>query len=133
MRLVPDQDPLEIAKLFEDYLRSMLPPTVTLEVKTLGAAKPARVDFKAPAIQAAARAYEKGVGFSPIFMGGGGTLPILSQFIDLLKVPVALIGFGLPDDNNHSPNEKFNIPCFQKGILTVIHYLDELASLPVKK
>ena len=122
VRLVPDQDPDEIARLFETYLRSIVPPTVELEVRTLGAARPVIIDLHGPAIQAAAEAYRLGMGFSPAFQRGGGTVPIVRDFQDLLGVPIVMIGFGLPDDNNHAPNEKLNLTCFYKGIETLIHY-----------
>ena len=122
MRLVPDQDPDEIARLFEDYLRANAPRTVELEVRTLGAARPVIVDLHGPAILAAAEAYRLGFGFSPAFQRGGGTVPIVRDFQDLLGVPIVMIGFGLQDDNNHAPNEKLNLTCFYKGIETLIHY-----------
>lgn len=84
-----------------------------------------KVDYKSPAVQAAALAYEKGFGFKPLYLRGGGSLPM----IDVLskpgeEIPVVMIGFGLPDDRTHSPNEKMYIPNFYHGIETVIHYLD---------
>ncbi|MBN1137782.1 MAG: dipeptidase [Anaerolineae bacterium] len=122
MRLVPDQDPDEVARLFEAYLRSNAPRTVELEVRALGLARPVIVDLHGPAIQAAAEAYRLGMGFSPAFQRGGGTVPIVRDFQDLLGVPIVMIGFGLPDDNNHAPNEKLNLTCFYQGIETLIHY-----------
>jgi acetylornithine deacetylase/succinyl-diaminopimelate desuccinylase-like protein len=122
MRLVPDQDPAEIADLFASYLHSLAPSTVEVEVRVLGMARPAVIDYQAPAIQAADRAYELGFGAKPVYMRGGGTLPIVSDFQDVLGVPVVMMGFGLPDDNAHAPNEKFHLPTFYRGIETLIHY-----------
>jgi acetylornithine deacetylase/succinyl-diaminopimelate desuccinylase-like protein len=122
MRLVPDQDPDEIASLFESHLRTIVPPTVELEVRKLGTARPVIVDLHGPAIQAAAEAYRHGMGFSPAFLRGGGTVSIVRDFQDLLGVPIVMIGFGLPDDNNHAPNEKLSLTCLYKGIETLIHY-----------
>jgi len=122
MRLVPDQDPEEIARLFEAYLRASAPRTVDLEIRTLGAARPVIVDLHGPAVLAAAEAYRLGMGFSPAFERGGGTVPIVRDFQDLLGVPIVMIGFGLPDDNNHAPNEKMSLACFYSGIETLIHY-----------
>ena len=122
MRLVPDQDPDEIARLFETYLRAIAPRTVELEVRRLGAARPVIVDLHGPAIQAAAAAYRDGFGASPAFQRGGGTVPIVRDFQDLLGVPIVMMGFGLPDDNNHAPNEKINLTCLYKGIETLTHY-----------
>ena len=127
MRLVPDQDPEEIAGLFESYLRTIAPPTVELQVRKLGTARPVIVDLHGPAIQAAAEAYRLGMGFSPAFQRGGGTVPIVRDFQDLLGVPIVMIGFGLQDDNNHAPNEKLNLDCYYRGIETLIHYYDLFA------
>jgi acetylornithine deacetylase/succinyl-diaminopimelate desuccinylase-like protein len=122
MRLVPDQDPDEIANLFATYLRSLAPSTVEIEIRVLGTARPALVDYGAPAIQAADQAYALAFGVKPVYMRGGGTLPIVSEFQDVLGVPVVMMGFGLPDDNAHAPNEKLHLPTFYRGIETLIHY-----------
>jgi acetylornithine deacetylase/succinyl-diaminopimelate desuccinylase-like protein len=127
MRMVPDQDPWEIARLFESYLRSIAPPTVELDFHLLGAAQPAVMDVSVPAIQAMARALERGFGAVPIYMRGGGSLPIVRDFQDILGAPIVLIGFGLPDDQAHAPNEKLHLPNFYRGIETLIHYYSILA------
>jgi len=129
MRMVPDQDPLEIARLVESYLRAIVPPTVELEVRILGAAQPALVDYQAPAIQAMAQAFARGFGAAPLYMRGGGSLPIVRDFQEVLGVPVVLIGFGLPDDNTHAPNEKLHLANFYRGIETLIHYFSILATV----
>jgi acetylornithine deacetylase/succinyl-diaminopimelate desuccinylase-like protein len=128
MRLVPNQDPDGVAVLFEEYLRSLCPITVTLEVRILGKAYPVKIDYTSPAVRAAVLAYEKGFGCSPVYLRGGGSLPIVHGMIETLskpgsKIPVVMIGFGLPDDRTHAPNEKFHLPNFYHGIETVIHYL----------
>ena len=123
MRLVPDQDPVEIAALFERHVKSLAPATVKVTVRTLGLARWSLVDLNAPAIQAAAQAYEAAFEVAPLFMRGGGTLPIVPDFQDILDAPVVMMGFGLPDDNAHAPNEKLSIGLFYRGIETVIRYL----------
>jgi acetylornithine deacetylase/succinyl-diaminopimelate desuccinylase-like protein len=128
MRLVPDQDPFEIAGLFEEYLRSCAPPTVEVECRTLGTAKPALTDYEAPAIRAADRAYERAFGSKPVYMRGGGTLPVVSDFQEVLGVPVVMMGLGLPDDNVHAPNERFHLPTFFRGIEALIHYYSLFAN-----
>jgi acetylornithine deacetylase/succinyl-diaminopimelate desuccinylase-like protein len=122
MRIVPDQDPHEIARLFEAHLRAIAPPTVELAVHTLGASRPTVIDYEAPAIQAMARAFELGFGAPPVYFRGGGSLPIVADFQDTLGAPIVLIGFGMPDDNTHAPNEKYHLPNFYHGIETLIHY-----------
>jgi acetylornithine deacetylase/succinyl-diaminopimelate desuccinylase-like protein len=127
MRLVPDQDPAEIAALFAAHVCALAPDTVTVDVRTLGLARPSVVDLHAPAIQAAARALHAAFGVAPVYMRAGGTLPIVADFQDALHAPVVMMGFGLPDDNVHAPNEHFHLPNFYRGIETVIAYLDVLA------
>ncbi len=130
MRLVPDQSADEIAGLLETYLREICPPTVKLDVRVIGRAEPVKIDYKSPAVQAAATAYERGFYAAPVYLRGGGSLPIVRAMIDELsqpgqgEIPVVMIGFGLPDDRTHAPNEKFYLPNFYHGIETVIHYLD---------
>lgn len=123
MRLVPDQDPAEVAALFERFVKSLAPATVKVAVRTLGLARWSLVDLNEPAIQAAAQAYQAGFDVAPLFMRGGGTLPIVADFQDILGAPVVMMGFGLPDDNAHAPNEKLSLNLFRRGIETVIHYL----------
>ena len=127
MRLVPDQDPAEIAALFERYVKSLAPASAKVTVRALGLARWSLVDLNEPAVQAAARAYQASYGTAPLFMRGGGTLPIVAEFQDILGAPVVMMGFGLPDDNAHAPNEKLSLRNFERGIETVIHYLALLA------
>ena len=124
MRMVPDQNPREIAGLVKSYLRTLAPPTVELVVHDLGMALPAVIDYQAPAIQAMAGAFERVFGRPPVYMRSGGSLPIVREFQDQLGVPVVLTGFGLPDDNAHAPNEKLHLPTFYRGIETLIHYYE---------
>ncbi|MGD8475392.1 MAG: dipeptidase [Anaerolineae bacterium] len=129
MRLVPDQNPQEIRHLFKEYLRAMAPPTVDLTIRTLGASRPVVMDYRAVEIQAIARALEQGFGAPPVYFRGGGSLPIVADFQERFGVPVVLIGFGMPDDNIHAPNEKYHLPNFYRGIETVIHYISILSEM----
>ena len=125
MRLAPDQDPKKIARLFAEHIHRISPETMEVSVRTLGGeSESAVVDVSAPAIEAAAEAYERGFGNRPIYMREGGTLPVVSMFGKILKAPVVMMGFGLPDDNLHAPNEKFHLPNFYRGIETTIHYYE---------
>jgi acetylornithine deacetylase/succinyl-diaminopimelate desuccinylase-like protein len=139
MRLVPDQSPDEIAASLEAYLNKLCPPTVKLDFRILGQAEPVKIDYKSPAVQAAASAYQRGFNAPPVFLRGGGSLPIVHTMIDELSqpgqgnIPVVMIGFGLPDDRTHAPNEKFHLPNFYKGIETVIHYLNFFANLKMRR
>lgn len=126
-RLVPDQESEAIYDLVTDYLRRAAAPTVTLTFQSWGGARPAVIDWQHPALQAAATAYERGVGAAPLFTRGGGSLALIAELQEALGAPVVMLGFGLPDDNIHAPNEQFYLPNFYRGIETVIHYLDVLA------
>lgn len=122
MRLVPDQDPAEIARLFTNYVYHLAPDTVRVAVRTLNLARPSVVDFRAPAVRAAAQALTLGFGVEPLYMREGGTLPIVPDFQETLTRNVVLMGFGLRDDNVHAPNERFYLPNFRRGIETLVHY-----------
>ncbi len=78
-------------------------------------------------MQAGMRAMEKGFGKKPVFIREGGSIPIVGTFQDCLKTPVLLLGYGLPNDNIHSPNEKFHLENFHNGIATTVWMLQEAA------
>jgi acetylornithine deacetylase/succinyl-diaminopimelate desuccinylase-like protein len=122
-RLVPDQDPREVDRLFRKHIARLTPPTVRLTVRSLFAGKPALVRRQHPAMRAAATAYRKGFGATPVFLRSGGTIPVVSAFQDLVGFPTVLMGFALPDDRMHAPNEKFHLPNFYNGIATCIWFL----------
>jgi acetylornithine deacetylase/succinyl-diaminopimelate desuccinylase-like protein len=128
MRLVPDQDPVEIAQLFERRIHELAPPTVEVEVRALSHAEAAVIERDTPIMQAAIQAYKQGFGGEPVFLRCGGTLPVVALLNNTLHVPAILIGFGLPDDNGHSPNEKLSLDNFYRGIKTSIFYMQALAS-----
>ncbi|HKH46986.1 MAG TPA: dipeptidase [Thermoanaerobaculia bacterium] len=129
MRLVPDQEPKKIAKLFTDYVRSIAPKGVTVEVELLHGADPVVVEAKGPIVDAAMEAMQEVWGARPVRIREGGSIPIVSTFASVLGAPVLLLGFGLNDDGLHSPNEKFNISHFYNGIRSVARLLDRLGDL----
>lgn len=128
IRLVPDQDPREIERLFRAHITRVTPPGVRSHVRVTSAARPALVDRSHPAMQAAAAAYRQGFGRAPVFLRSGGTIPVVSLMQRLLGIPTVLMGFALPDDRIHAPNEKFHLPNFFKGIHTCISFLQETAA-----
>ena len=106
MRLVPDQDPDKIAKLFDEYVKKVTPKTVELKVTRMHGGKPWMTDFDNPYVQAAGRAIEKGFGKTPVFNREGGSIPVVATFQEILGLPSVLFGVGLPDENAHAPNER---------------------------
>ncbi|MFW6184864.1 MAG: dipeptidase [Chloroflexota bacterium] len=123
MRLVPDQDPQKIRELFEAYVQELAPPSVRLRFDFQGAAPASINDYNTPAVQAAAEAYEAVFGRGPIFRREGGSIPVVGDFQRHLGLETVLMGFGLPDDRIHSPNERFYVPNFYRGIESGIHFL----------
>ena len=126
MRLVPDQEPAEITRLIRDYLAEIAPPAVSVEVRDLHSGESAIVRRDSPAVKAAFRAYAEAFGQKPVFVRGGGSIPVVATFQSLLGIETILMGFGLPDDRLHSPNEKLHLPNFYQGIETVLHFLSFL-------
>ncbi len=128
-RLVGNQEPHKIYQQLKTYIESIAPPTVTVEVRLVTTGKPALFPFDSPEMQAASHAYEQAWGAKPLFTRGGGSIPVVAEIADLMGIPVVMMGYGLDDDGLHSPNERFSIEMFQRGIDTAIVYLDELAQL----
>jgi len=125
-RLVPDQDPQEIEQLVRKHISRLTPATVRTTVRSFLRAKPALIDRTHSAMRAAARAYERGFGTPPVFLRSGGTIPVVNTFQKVLGISTVLMGFALPDDRMHAPNEKFHLPNFYRGITTCIAFLDEI-------
>lgn len=129
MRLVPDQDPKKIAEQFTKYVQSIAPKGVKVEVEELHGGDPVVIEAQGPFVDAAMEAMAEVWGARPVRIREGGSIPIVSTFAQVLKAPVLLLGFGLNDDGLHSPNEKFNISHFYKGIRSVARLLDRLGEL----
>ena len=127
MRLVPNQDPDKIAKLFEEYVRKVAPKTVEVKITRMHGGKPWMTDFDNPFVRAAGRAIEKGFGKAPVFHREGGSIPVVSTFQEILGLPSVLFGVGLPDENSHAPNEKLDLGNFHGGIIASAHLYQEVA------
>ncbi len=127
-RLVPDQDPERISKLFREHIARITLPGVEASVRTLSPVQPALVDRNHPAVRTAGFAYKKGFGAFPVFLRSGGSIPVVNAFQESLGIPTVLMGFGLPDDRIHAPNEKFYLPNFYRAIDTSIWYLAAASS-----
>jgi len=122
-RLASDQEPQQVERLFREHIARLTPPTVRSRVRAVSAAKPALASRGHPAMRAATLAYEKGFGAAPVFLRSGGTIPVVNMFQSGLGIPTVLMGFALPDDRMHAPNEKFHLPNFYNGIATCIWFL----------
>lgn len=119
MRLVPHQDPDKITSLFKKHFESIAPPSVTVKVTPHHGAVPAVTPTDSPAYQAAAKAMTDTFGKSPVPFRGGGSIPIVASFEQILGSKTVLMGFGLDSDAIHSPNEHFGLFNFYKGIETI--------------
>jgi succinyl-diaminopimelate desuccinylase len=104
-----------------------VPPGVRLEIQAYHSDPGVIVPVQSPGVEAAKRAYKAGFGKDPVFIRNGGSIPVVSTFRQELQVDCLLLGFGLPDDNTHSPNEKFALKDFHRGIKTSAHLWQELA------
>lgn len=128
VRLVPDQNPKEIEQLLRKHIARMTPPTLRSSVRTDLSVNSVLISRRHPFVRAAAKAFQKGFGAAPVFQKSGGTIPAVSFFHNVLGLPTVLMGFGLPDDRIHAPNEKFHLPNFHQGIATSIWYMAEVGA-----
>ncbi len=123
MRLVLDQDPNEVRESVSAYLKAKAPKTVTWELVQMAGFKASLTERDTPGVRAAAAALERVWGQRPLFSRTGGSVPVVGHIKELLGVDSVLLGFGLPDDNLHAPNEKLHLPNFYRGIEAYIHFL----------
>lgn len=128
MRLAPDQDPAKIEKQFRAWLESKTPTGCRWHIEYFGGARPVGAPTNTPQVAAARRAMETGCGVAPVLIREGATIPVVADLKSKLGLDTLLIGFGLNDDNLHSPNEKFELTNFLMGCRTHAALLAELAS-----
>jgi acetylornithine deacetylase/succinyl-diaminopimelate desuccinylase-like protein len=126
MRLVPDQEPKEIARLFKQYVESLAPDTVKVHVKEHHGGHPAVTDLNFYGLQAGAKAFEDIYNTEVLFSREGGSIPIVADFKRVLGVESILMGFGLTSNAIHSPNENFAVKDFYRGIKTSARFLELL-------
>ncbi|MDL1892734.1 M20 family dipeptidase, partial [Sphingobacteriales bacterium CHB3] len=126
MRLVPDQKSDKIAKLFEKHIKKIAPKTVSVTVRSLHGGEAAITPIDSPGVMAAVAALEKGFGKKPLYQREGGSIPIVVQFKEVLGLDTVLLGFGLPDENAHAPDEFINLDNFFGGMRTSAHFFAEL-------
>ncbi|MGO9261658.1 MAG: dipeptidase [Bryobacteraceae bacterium] len=125
IRLVPRQDPDRVVEAFRDWVRANTPKGIQTEVRVLSASPGLVVNPEHPAIRVAAQAFGEVFGKETVFIRSGGSIPIVGDFANRLGIPTVLMGFGLPDDGLHSPNEKYKIRNYYLGIMTVAHFLEQ--------
>jgi acetylornithine deacetylase/succinyl-diaminopimelate desuccinylase-like protein len=128
MRIVPDMRPDEIFKLYSDYVMSLVPKGISLKIKcySMGEAIVIRTDNRF--VKASTDAMKEVFGKETVFIRSGGSIPIVAEFEKYLKIPSVMMGFGLPDDNLHAPNEKFHIANFYRGIESIIRFMQKLGA-----
>ncbi len=129
IRLVPDQQPEEIADLLRAHLAQVRPAGFRVGMHVLLSTRPVTMRRDHPAVGAAMRAYGSTFGVAPVFVRSGGSIPVVGLIQDILGLPVVMMGFGLPDDHIHGPNERLHLPTFFRGIETSKRFLDEAARL----
>ena len=126
MRIVPNQDPDDILKLFTAFVKKLEPKGIEIKIKVWSKGPACVVGTDNHFIQAATESLHDTFKKETVFIRSGGSIPIVSDFQDVLKIPSVLMGASLPDDNAHAPNEKFHIPNFYRGIETICLFFEKL-------
>lgn len=126
-RLVGDQDPVKIQESFRAYVRSKVPADCSVEFISKDGSPALRLDPDMPVVSKGQKALRDEWEVEPALIGVGGSIPIVGDFKRMLGMDSLLIGFGLDDDQVHSPNEKYNLSSFHKGIRSWARVLDELS------
>ncbi|PYV60933.1 MAG: peptidase M20 [Acidobacteria bacterium] len=126
MRLVPNQDPDDILKRYTAYVKKLTPKGIETKIKVWSKGPACVVGTNNPYIKAATEALREVFNKETVFIRSGGSIPIVTDFQDVLKIPSVMMGFGLPDDNLHAPNEKFHIPNFYRGIESICVFFEKL-------
>ncbi|HET7347196.1 MAG TPA: dipeptidase [Acidobacteriaceae bacterium] len=127
MRLVPKMKPQTAFRQFSEYVQSLCPEGVSVDVRLIHSGEASLIPTDNPWIRAATRAMKTVWNKDTVFIRSGGSIPIVGDFERNLKIPSVMMGFGLPDDGLHAPNEKFHIPNFHRGIESVIRFFGEAA------
>jgi acetylornithine deacetylase/succinyl-diaminopimelate desuccinylase-like protein len=125
-RLVPDQDPAQVDKQLRAHLKRVAPKGISINVTTLHGGAPWRAELDGPLYDAARRALTAAFGKSPVIVGEGGSIPVVNDFARILKAPVLLVGFGLPGENAHAPDEWISVENFTKGLRAIATLYEEL-------
>jgi len=125
IRLVPQQDPEKIIAAYKKFVAENTPAGIVTEVRVLSAGPAIIVNPDHPAIHVAAQSFRDILGKETVFIRSGGSIPIVGDFATRLGIPTILMGFGLPDDGLHSPNEKYKVANYYAGIMTIAHFFEQ--------
>jgi len=128
MRLVPKQNAEKIIAAYKKFVADNTPVGIVTEVRVLSAGEAIMVNPDHPAIHVAAQAFRDVLGRETVFVRSGGSIPIVGDFARHLHIPTILMGFGLPDDGLHSPNEKYKLSNYYAGIVTIAHFFEQYGS-----
>ncbi len=123
LRLVPDMTPQDTFTKLKAYVETITPKGCTAEVRMIHSGDPIVVSTDNEFVEAATEAMRTVFGKETVFVRGGGSIPIVGDFVRELGIPTVLMGFGLPDDNLHAPNEKFNLGNFHRGIESIVRFM----------
>ncbi|MGA3033464.1 MAG: dipeptidase [Terracidiphilus sp.] len=126
MRLVPGMTPAKAFSQYKSYVEKIAPAGVDVDIRLIHSGDPCLIPVDNPYIQAATRALHEVWGKDTVFIRSGGSIPIVGDFDKHLGLPSVMMGFGLPDDSLHAPNEKFNLKNFELGITSLIRFLEEV-------
>ncbi|OJX41439.1 MAG: hypothetical protein BGO78_01535 [Chloroflexi bacterium 44-23] len=127
MRLVPNQDPEKVHQQLRRYITENVPDTVTWDLRKFAGGRATIANTKQPGVIALAQALQSVWGTKPVFKREGGSIPVVSEMQKTIGTDSVLTGFGLPNDNIHSPNERLHLPTWKKGILALIHFFYNFA------
>ncbi|MGH9530673.1 MAG: dipeptidase [Terriglobales bacterium] len=126
MRLVPNQDPDDILNRYKNYVKKLTPKGIQTNIKVWSKGRACVVGTDNRYVKASTEAMHEVFRKDTVFIRSGGSIPIVTDFQDVLKIPSVMMGFGLPDDNLHAPNEKFHIPNFHRGIESICLFFERL-------
>ncbi len=127
-RLVPRQNPASILQLMREFVAEHSPQGIEIDVRLIHTAPATMVATDHPAIRTASRALEEVWGRKTVFIRSGGSIPVVGDFQEHLGIPTVLMGYGLPDDALHAPNEKFSLRNFHMGIASTARFLELLGA-----
>ena len=128
MRLVPDMTPAETFAKLKGYIEAIVPRGCSVEVRMIHSGDPFVVDTDNRFVGSATEAMREVFGKETVFVRGGGSIPIIGDFGRVLGIPTLIMGFGLPDDNLHAPNEKFNLSNFHRGIESIVRWMERVGA-----